>query len=96
MDLAALVAAQLSCPDCQRASLSSALCVSEILIQGVPTLVDTSSGVFRPLVPSTFQRPNFDAIDGLAHPGIRASRQLIFSRFIWPCMASHVAAWCQD
>jgi hypothetical protein len=65
-------------------------------MQGVPILVDTSSGVFRPLVPTTFRRPIFDTIHRLAHPGIRGSRRLIASRFVWPCLASQVAAWCRD
>jgi hypothetical protein len=47
VDLVALAAPQLSCPDCQDSS-SSALRVSEILMQGVPILVDTSSGLFCP------------------------------------------------
>ncbi len=62
----------------------------------MPILIDTSSGVFRPLVPAAFRRPIFEAIHGLAHPGIRASRRLIASRFLWPCLASQVAAWCRD
>jgi transposase InsO family protein len=65
-------------------------------MNGLSILVDTSSGVFRPLVPSSFRRPIFDAIHGLAHPGIRASKRLISSRFIWPGLASQVAAWCRD
>ncbi len=96
VDLAALAAAQPGCPDCQRAHSSSALRVSEIIMQGVPILVDTSSGVFRLLVPATFRRQIFDAIHGLAHPGIRASRRLIASRFVWPGLASQVAIWCRD
>ncbi len=96
VDLVALAAAQLACLDCQRAYTSSALRVSEISMQGLPILVDTSSGVFRPLVPAVFRRPIFEAIHGLAHPGIRASRRLIASRFVWPGLASQVAAWCRD
>jgi transposase InsO family protein len=65
-------------------------------MQGIPILVDTSSGVFRPLVPAAFRRPIFEAIHGLAHPGIRASIRLIASRFLWPGLASQVAAWCRD
>ncbi len=65
-------------------------------MQGVPILVDTSSGVFRPLVPAAFRHPIFEAIHGLAHPGIRASRRLIANRFLWPGLASQVAAWCRD
>jgi hypothetical protein len=96
VDLAALAAAQPACPDCQRASSSSSLRVSEVSMDGFPILVDTSSGVFRPLVPASFRRPIFDAIHGLAHPGIRASKRLISSRFLWPGLASQVAAWCRD
>jgi transposase InsO family protein len=65
-------------------------------MQGVPILVDTSSGVFRPLVPAAFLCPIFEAIHGLAHPGIRASRRLIASHLVWPGLASQVAAWCRD
>ncbi len=32
----------------------------------------------------------------LAHPGIRATRRLISSRYVWPGLASQVAAWCRD
>jgi hypothetical protein len=96
VDLAALAAAQPACPDCQRASSSSSLRVYEVSMNGIPILVDTSSGVFRPLVPDKFRRPIFDAIHGLAHPGIRASKRLISSRFVWPGLASQVAAWCRD
>jgi hypothetical protein len=65
-------------------------------MHGATILVDTSSGVFRPLVPAAFRRPIFDAVHNLAHPGIRATRRLISSRFVWPGLASQVAAWCRD
>jgi hypothetical protein len=48
VDLAALAAAQPACPDCQRASSSTALRVSAVSMHGTAILVDTSSGVFRP------------------------------------------------
>ncbi len=96
VDLVALAAAQPSCPDCQRARSSPSLRVSEISLQGAPILVDTSSGVFRPIVPEVFRRPIFDAVHSLAHPGIRATKRLISSRFVWPGLASQVAAWCRD
>ncbi len=91
-----LAAAQAACPDCQRASSSPALRVSEVTLHGSPLLVDTSSGVFRPLVPAAFCQPIFDAIHNLAHPGIRATKRLISSRFVLLCLASQVAAWCKD
>jgi cleavage and polyadenylation specificity factor subunit 1 len=95
VDLLALAAAQARCPDCQKAPYSSSLQVSAIQLQGTPILVDTCSGVFQPLVPAAFRRQIFDAIHNLAHPGIRVTRRLIASRFVWPCLASQVAAWCR-
>ncbi len=96
VDLVALAVAQAACPDCQCASLSPALHVSEVTLHGSPLLVDTSPGVFRPLVPAAFPQPIFDAIHNLAHPGIRATKWLISNHFVWPCLASQVAAWCKD
>jgi hypothetical protein len=58
-------------------------------------MVDTSSGAFHPLVPEAFRHPIF-IVHGLAHPGIRATRRLITSRFVWPGLASQVAVWCRD
>jgi hypothetical protein len=91
VDLAALAAAQLSCPDCQRAASSSVLRVTTIKMDNTSMMVVTSSVVFRPLVPAVFRRPIFEAIHNLAHPGIRATRRLIASRFVWPSLASQVA-----
>jgi hypothetical protein len=96
VDFLAFAAAQAQCPDCQRAPTSSSLQVSVVQLQGTPILVDMSSGVFRPLVPAAFRRPIFDAIHGLAHPSIRATRRLIASCFVWPCLSSQVVAWCRD
>ncbi len=96
VDLVALAAAQPSCSDCQRAVSSSALRVTTIKMDNTSIMVDTSSGVFRPLVPAIFRRPIFEAIHNLAHPGIRATRRLIASCFVWPRLASQVAEWCRD
>ncbi len=64
------LAAQPSCPDCQRAASSSALRVTTIKIDNTSIMVDTSSGVFCPLVSAVFRRPIFEVIHRLAHPGI--------------------------
>ena len=47
-------------------------------------LVDTSTGIARPLVPIAFCRKVFDLLHGLAHPGIKSSQKLISQRFVWP------------
>jgi hypothetical protein len=38
----------------------------------------------------------FDIIHNLAHPGIRATRRLIASRYLWPKLATNVAEWCKQ
>jgi hypothetical protein len=96
VDLAALAAAQSSCPDCRQAPSSFALSVTTIQMDNTSIMVDTSSGVFRPFVLAAFRRPIFDTIHGLAHPGIRATRRLIASCFVRPGLASQVAAWCRN
>jgi transposase InsO family protein len=38
----------------------------------------------------------FAAIHGLAHPGIRATRRLVSSRFVWRGCAANAAGWCRN
>ncbi len=61
--------------DCQQGASSSALRVTTIKMDNTSIMVDTSSGVFRPLIPAAFRCPIFDAIHSGAHPGIRATRR---------------------
>jgi hypothetical protein len=79
-----LVAAQAACPDRQRASLSPALRVSEVTLHGSPLLVDTSSGVFRPLVPAAFRRPIFDTSSQPGTPWNQGNQTIDFKPF---CLA---------
>ena len=59
-------------------------------------LCDMSTGSHRPLVPRAWQRPVFDSLHGLSHPGIRATQQLIASRYVWPGMNSDVRRWTRN
>jgi RNase H-like domain found in reverse transcriptase len=56
VDIHELAAAQRGCQDCQLAATSPALTVLTAELDGVPVLVDVSSGVFRPVVPVSFRR----------------------------------------
>jgi cleavage and polyadenylation specificity factor subunit 1 len=38
----------------------------------------------------------FAAVHELAHPGVRATRRLVSSRFIWKSCAADVNQWCRD
>jgi transposase InsO family protein len=99
VDLTAVAADQEGCPDCSTAETSPALRVMRVLLPGpssagISILVDASSGVLRPLVPRQHRRHVFDAIHSLAHPGVRATRRLISSRFVWPRLADDIKRWC--
>jgi Integrase zinc binding domain/Integrase core domain len=102
VNLADLAAAQADCPDCRRGRSSPALNVMQVQLPlpsgdggAASILVDTLSGVLRPLVPAAIRRPIFDAIHSLAHPGTRATRRLISSCYVWPRLTSDIAAWCK-
>ncbi|GAB1604791.1 uncharacterized protein LOC115212156, partial [Argonauta hians] len=56
---------------------------------------DVSTGNHRPYVPETYRRQVFEALHGLSHPGIRGSRQLITSRFVWKGINKDVKEWTE-
>lgn len=45
---------------------------------------DVSHGKVRPYLPESLRKKFFDAIHGLAHPGVRATVKLMTDRFVWP------------
>ena len=59
-------------------------------------LCETSTGKPRPYVPETFRRTVFNSLHNISHPGIRASRQLITSRFYWPGMNADISKWAHS
>ena len=64
-----------------------------VQVDNVDLICDVSSGKARPLVPETWRRRIFDAIHGLSHPSVRATKKLVTSRFVWPSASSDVARW---
>ena len=90
VDFAAMAAAQdrHSFPD-------SSLKVWQILWNGISLCCDTSTGIPRPLVPASFQRPIFQALHSLSHPGPKPSTRLISARFVWSGMKKDIRDWCK-
>jgi len=88
-----MAAAQAGCPAILSMQSSSSLTVQEVPVGGSSLLCDVSTGTPRPLVPPAFRRRVFDSIHGAAHPGMRATRRLISSRFVWPGLAKEVNVW---
>jgi hypothetical protein len=93
-DLRGIAARQLSCPSTLQATKSASLQVKACEVEGVSLLCDVSTGRLRPLVPDRLLV--FEAIHGVAHPGIRATRRMIAARFLWPGMQSDIATWCRN
>lgn len=60
---------------------------------GTTLLCDVSTGRPRPVVPQPWRREVFDMIHNLSHPGIRASRKLVASKFVWHGMSKQVGEW---
>ncbi|GBM41045.1 Transposon Ty3-I Gag-Pol polyprotein [Araneus ventricosus] len=56
-------------------------------------LCDTSTGVPRPFVPTSFRKLIFYHLHNLAHPGIAASTKLISARYVWPGMKYQIKQW---
>jgi cleavage and polyadenylation specificity factor subunit 1 len=96
VDFPSLAAAQATCEDTQKLARDGTLRVETVEVAGTRMLCDTSTGVLRPLVPSEQRRAVFEAMHGLSHPGVRASRRIISSRFVWRGCSSDVGTWCKE
>ena len=57
---------------------------------------NVSTGVARPVFPSLWRRRVFNAAHGLLHPSVRATRQQLTRKFVWPSKASVLATWTRS
>ena len=96
VDLAAIAADQHNCSETIALSGDKKLQVTRLGVGDQLLLCSTATGSLRPLVPKSHRRAIFTAVHGLAHPGIRATRRLITSRWLWKGMSTDIAAWCRD
>ena len=96
VDFVALARSQGTCGDVARMRSSDKLELQLVEVEGVQLWCDSSTVVLRPLVPLEHRRTVFEAVHGLAHPGFRASRRMVTSRFVWPGCSADVAKWCRD
>ena len=87
---------QLACPDILRLKSSPTLQIITVPVQNGSLLCDAKTKVLRPLVPSSQRFNIFSALHGISHPGIRASRRLISTRFVWRGLANDVRDWFQS
>ena len=59
-------------------------------------LCDASTGTPCPFIPETFRLTVYNSLHNISHPGIRASKHLIASCFIWPGMNADIAKWARS
>ena len=82
---------QAHCSEVQALWSSSTLCIQTHMLGDTPLLGDASTPIFRPLVPQSLRHALFQHVHGLAHPGIRATRRLLSTRYVWPHLAKDVS-----
>ncbi len=95
-DFEELALAQLSCPEVLAAGVTDSLIPKEVKKNGHSLICDVSNGRMRPIVPESERRRIFQAIHGIAHPGVRATRRLLAARFTWRGLSSDVTKWCRE
>ena len=96
VDFKEIAEKQQSCSEVQDLRQSSTLQLLEVDVQGHVLTCDVSTGVLRPVVPDGCREKVFRAIHSLSHPGIRASKRLISTRFVWRGMAADITRWCRN
>ena len=96
IDLAAIAADQDSCSDSTALAANKAMGTIKLGIGERHILCSTATGTIRPIVPGNHRHAVFPTVHSLAHLGIRVTRQLISSCWVWKGMSIDIAAWCKD
>ena len=95
LDFSLVAKAQLTCPDLVELQKSPDLHILPMPVPGGSLWCDFSTGLGRPVLPFPFRRSAFDAMHSLSHPGIRASRRIMITRFLWPKMNVDINSWAR-
>ena len=77
--------------------------VTKLRLQDVPfadgsytVLCDVSTGFPRPIVPKSLRRKVFDTVHALSHPGVRSTKRLIASKFVWHGLNKEGTGWARS
>ena len=70
----------------------------EVSLPGAPQplVCDFSTGTPRSYLPPAYRRAVFNTLHNTTHPGIRASRHLVASKYVWESMNRDVTAWMRS
>ena len=98
-DFSVIAAAQHNDPELRnwKSQPFPSLQLSAVPLPGTPKplICDIATGTSRPFVPAPFRRQVYNSLHSLSHPGIRATQQLITSRFVWPGINKDVRMWAR-
>jgi hypothetical protein len=83
---------QILCPQVQALRASPTLPIITQKVGDLDLLGDSSTRTFPPLVPRDLRHQVFEQLHGAAHPGRRATRRLISSRYVWNGLSTDVTA----
>ena len=95
IDFSNLPALQADCLSVQAMLSNPSLSVVSVPFQGSSVFCDVSSGLPRPLVPASLRLQLFSSLHELSNPGVRASRRLLSSKFVWPGLSKDVGLWAK-
>jgi hypothetical protein len=97
LDLLLLAEAQAGCIEMlQEAAASTSLKIKFFQVGSKDLICDVSLPNPRPVVPASLWRAVFNNIHSIAHPGIRATKQMISARYVWKGMGADIASFCRD
>ncbi len=96
LDLKDMALRQILCPQVQALRSSPTLRIITQKVGDLDLLGDSSTGTFCPLVPRDLRHQVFEHLHGAAHPGRRATRRLISSRYVWKGLSTDVTAWAKS
>ena len=94
LDASSLSRFQIACSSVQEMKLNPSLSVIVHPLSSGEVLCDISTVLFAPWFLFNYCLISF--IYGVSHPGVRASRKLISSRFVWPGMSRDVGLWTKS
>jgi hypothetical protein len=94
-DLKDMALCQILCPHVQTLHTNASLQIVTQKVGDLDLIDDASRGTLRPPVPRELHRQVFDHLHKAAHPGMRATRCFIASRYKWKGLSTDVTAWAR-
>ncbi len=86
-----MAAEQERCEETRLTLSSSSLQIKYFPVEESQLACDVSLHSPRPLVPVSYRQAVIRSLHSIAHPGMRATKRLVSSRFVWRRMGADIA-----